>query len=184
MNPVLDTIFRDLAHGDAGQRAWSPSRPHIPEARTTLRDNSALRCTVWLAGSSRKPPAARRRPPAARHDRPNTVGLRPAVTAERGGALPKVTLQDIADAVGVADDGVQRLQPPGQALHVTALHDPADRDRGSATAARPQRPSAGPGTSGTVGLLLTDSLVRRSGPGVHRVPGGCRRRPRPGSRWP
>ena len=75
MNPVLDTIFRDLAHGTAASALpGAPVVPHVPGRATILRDSSALRCTVSLAGSSRRPPAARRRPPAARHDRPGAVG--------------------------------------------------------------------------------------------------------------
>ena len=87
------------------------------------------------------------------------AGLRPAVTADRGGALPKVTLQDIADAVGVSRMTVSNaFNRPGKlsaSLRSTIMQTATELGYGGPD---PSARALARGRSGTVGLLLTDSL--------------------------
>jgi DNA-binding LacI/PurR family transcriptional regulator len=86
-------------------------------------------------------------------------GTSSTVTVERGGAVPKVTLQDIADAVGVSrmtvSNAFNRPDKLSASLRSTILQTATELGYGGPD---PSARALARGRSGTVGLLLTDSL--------------------------
>ena len=77
----------------------------------------------------------------------------------RGGAVAKVTLQDVADAVGVSrmtvSNAFNRPQKLSESLRTTILETAAELGYGGPD---PSARALARGRSGTVGLLLTDTL--------------------------
>ena len=89
-------------------------------------------------------------------DLPST---RPEVTITRGGVVAKVTLQDVADAVGVSrmtvSNAFNRPHKLSQSLRATILETATELGYGGPD---PSARALARGRSGTVGLLLTDTL--------------------------
>jgi len=90
---------------------------------------------------------------------PEPLGTRPAVAVDKRGAVAKVTLQDIADAVGVSrmtvSNAFNRPDKLSASLRATIMRTAAELGYGGPD---PSARALARGRSGTVGLLLTDSL--------------------------
>ncbi len=160
MNPLLDTIVRDLAHGEAASAL--PGAPVVPEPAPRA---AALRLRV---GDGPAPPRpahrAARRPPHGGRSLPHGMigGVRPATrpgSAGRGGDMAKVTLQDVADAVGVSrmtvSNAYNRPDKLSETLRATILSTATELGYGGPD---PSARALARGRAGTVGLLLTDTL--------------------------
>ena len=86
-------------------------------------------------------------------------GARPEAMVNRGGGVAKVTLQDVADAVGVSrmtvSNAFNRPHKLSQSLRATILETATELGYGGPD---PSARALARGRSGTVGLLLTDTL--------------------------